>query len=252
MAEYGYPPFSDEVSVADLIVVDYTLLVQGDADEIEKLWQAATELGMWYLKNHGVENEVEGMFGVAEKTLMLPRREKKKYAHWKEEGLFGYNLNKGGRDPETKEKLELAEYINIAKDDILSYPTPVYRTYPSPIADNIEATIRPFVQKSCNVTDTLLEVFNDKLGLPQGTLAQRHSAQERSSSQVRLTRSFGNPAAGSASLFQPHNDYGLLAFSYARLGGLLVMGKGWISWKWVKPIPGHAVCIVGETLDTFT
>ena len=41
------PPFPDTVRTHPLLVIDYDLLKIGDAEEINKLWKAATELGFW-------------------------------------------------------------------------------------------------------------------------------------------------------------------------------------------------------------
>ena len=43
----NYPPFPDDVPTHPLLIVDYSLLKAGDADEIEKFWTAATTLGFW-------------------------------------------------------------------------------------------------------------------------------------------------------------------------------------------------------------
>lgn len=41
------PPFPDNVQTHPLLVIDYELIKAGDADEIARLWKAATELGFW-------------------------------------------------------------------------------------------------------------------------------------------------------------------------------------------------------------
>lgn len=42
-----YPPFPDDVPTHPLLVVDYSLIQQGDQAEKDKLWEAATKLGFW-------------------------------------------------------------------------------------------------------------------------------------------------------------------------------------------------------------
>ncbi len=42
-----FPPFPDGVPTHPLLVVDYELIKDGDEKEIEKLWEAATQLGFW-------------------------------------------------------------------------------------------------------------------------------------------------------------------------------------------------------------
>ena len=41
------PPFPDDVPAHPLLVIDYELIKKRDEAEIDKLWQAATELGFW-------------------------------------------------------------------------------------------------------------------------------------------------------------------------------------------------------------
>ncbi|KAH9918561.1 uncharacterized protein BXZ73DRAFT_105193 [Epithele typhae] len=59
-----YPPFPQDIHTSPLLVIDHELIQAGDADEIERLWKGATEMGFWYLMNHGVSEEAEGMFAM--------------------------------------------------------------------------------------------------------------------------------------------------------------------------------------------
>ena len=43
----SYPPFPEDVPTHPLLVVDYDLILKNDAEEIDKLWKAATTLGFW-------------------------------------------------------------------------------------------------------------------------------------------------------------------------------------------------------------
>ena len=47
MHDTAPPPFPDDVPTVPLLVIDYALLQAGDEQEIDRLWQAATELGFW-------------------------------------------------------------------------------------------------------------------------------------------------------------------------------------------------------------
>ena len=68
-------------------------------------------------------------------------------------------------------KGDTAEFLNIAKDDAIAWPTKVHREYPAPVNAHMADAVKPFVQKSIEVNNTLISVFNDKLGLPKGALA---------------------------------------------------------------------------------
>ncbi|KAI0041904.1 Clavaminate synthase-like protein [Auriscalpium vulgare] len=250
-----YPPFGlgvEFVSIVDLAIFDYKLVQDGDVHEIDKLWGAATGLGMWYLKNHGTEDEVEAMYGVAHDAFAIPQEEKDQYDHWKEGGWFGYHKLQAASYTETGPKLDLVEYFNISQNDILGFPDPIHRAYPPAVTAYTESVLQPFTHKSSEVNDTLLNVLNDRLGLPQGALRQRHRPHEKSGSQVRVTRTFPNPAVlPNRSLFNAHNDYGTLALLHSRIGGLQVFSHDWKHWN-KQPIPNHAVCIIGDSLDNLT
>lgn len=49
-----------------------------------------------------------------------------------------------------------------------------------------------------------------------------------------------------------HTDFGSLAFLHNILGGLQVLLPGQTQWGYVKPIPGHAICNVGDALTVFS
>lgn len=75
----------------------------------------------------------------------------------------------------------------------------------------MEGTIRPFIEKSLAVNNTLLDIFNDRLGLPQGTLAKKHLREEPSGSESRCIKNPPKPAATeSKTAIGAHTDFGSL------------------------------------------
>ncbi|KAF9812467.1 hypothetical protein IEO21_06185 [Rhodonia placenta] len=49
-----------------------------------------------------------------------------------------------------------------------------------------------------------------------------------------------------------HTDFGSLSFLHNRLGGLQVMVPGTQTWQYVKPLPGHAICNLGDAMSVFS
>jgi hypothetical protein len=47
MSDAVLPPFPNDVPTVPLLVIDYARLRARDEHEIDRLWQAATELGFW-------------------------------------------------------------------------------------------------------------------------------------------------------------------------------------------------------------
>ena len=112
---------------------------------------------------------------------------------------------------------DTVEFINVSKDDALAYPNKVHREYPSTVNARMENTIRPFIQKSLEVNNTFIDIFNDKLGLPKGALAQRHKMFEPSGSESRCIknppRSGASADNNSKTAIGAHTDFGSLVRS---------------------------------------
>ncbi|KAF9468233.1 Clavaminate synthase-like protein [Collybia nuda] len=244
------PPFPDNVPIQELVIIDYSLIRQGDENEIASLWKAATVRGFWYLKNHGVEGLFEPMFDMGRETMSLPFEEKMKYWQGNQGASFGYKAA-GATTVDLDGSKDNAEFINISKDDALAYPQVAHVAYPSSVNARMESTIRPFVEACMEINSTMLEVFNARLGLPEGALAQHHPREQYSVSEARCIRV--PPSPGSTKIaVGAHTDFGSLSFLANRLGGLQVMLPGETEWKYVKPLPGHVICNVGDALNIFS
>ncbi|KAJ7186805.1 hypothetical protein C8R46DRAFT_879585 [Mycena filopes] len=254
MPALQFPEFPSNVPTHPLLVVDYEKLLAKDEAEIAKLWSAATTLGFWYLKNHGADELVEGMFEMAAETMMLPMEEKLKYEQGDGGNSFGYKAA-GANAVDATGQPDTVEFINIAKDDALAWPKQARRAYPSTVNARMDKSVTPFVKKSIEVNDTILQIFNDKLGLPEDALKKRHTMEEFSGSETRTIKNPPVPEKPNAPVkvaLGAHTDFGSLSFLHNRLGGLQVLPPGYEQWQYIKPLPGHAVCNVGDALALFS
>ncbi|KAJ7626860.1 Clavaminate synthase-like protein [Roridomyces roridus] len=244
--QHQHPPFPEDVPTCPLFVIDYELIKARDEREMERLWDAGTTLGFWYLKNHGVSAEVGEMFDFGAETVALPLEEKLAYEQGDQGDSFGYKAA-GSNVVDASGTRDITQFINVAADDAFAWPDQVRRSYPSSVSARMTSTIRPFVEKSWVVNDTLIDVFNEKLGLKPGRLAELHTKEEFSGSAVRVVY---NPAVlrTEAIALSAHTDFGSLSFLHNRLGGLQVLPPGPKEWQYVKPIPGHAICNIGDAL----
>ncbi|KAG1848549.1 hypothetical protein DFJ58DRAFT_890185 [Suillus subalutaceus] len=248
------PPFPNDVRTHPLLIIDYELIKAGDAEEVNRLWEAATTIGFWYLKNHGADQEVSDMFDMGAETMALPLEERMKFEQGDSGRSFGYKKAGANAIDATGAILDAVEFINVSKDDALAYPQVIHRTYPSTVNARMENTIAPFVHKGLEVTYVVLNIFNDRLGLPKGTLERLHDMEEYSGSEARCIRSppvLVEETTKSAVL-GAHTDFGSLSFLHNRLGGLQVLPPGHDEWSYIRPIPGHAVCNVGDALSLFS
>ncbi|KAK4046710.1 hypothetical protein OIO90_006463 [Microbotryomycetes sp. JL221] len=177
----------------------------------------------------------------------------------------GYKKS-GGTNVDAKGNLDTVEFMNIAKDDALAFPVVRQRTYPRVVENEMIVTIRPFIQKSDDVLKTLLSVLEPFVGLPSGTLAKYHEngRPNLSGSEARIifkppTGAPGSPVEGvgedgkPAAAIGSHTDFGSFSMLHSRgCGGLQVLPPGSEEWYYIKPMPGMAVCNVGDTLSVYT
>jgi isopenicillin N synthase-like dioxygenase len=232
-----------------LPTIDYELLLSGNPLEKQKLWEAATTLGFWYLKNHGADSLIKSMFDIGKETLKLDFEEKMKFWQGDSGGSFGYKAA-GATYVDLKGSKDVAEFINIAKDDALAFPMVQHQKYPDTINTHMETVVKPFVSGCVEVTQTLIEVFNEFLDLPTGTLGRLHSTEVPSISEARcikvpvISQTDEDKIALGA-----HTDFGSLSFLINEIGGLQVLPRGDTVWKYVVPRQGHAICNIGDALN---
>ncbi|KAG2370232.1 hypothetical protein BDR07DRAFT_1447154 [Suillus spraguei] len=247
------PLFPNDVSTHPLLIIDHELIKAGDVEEVNQLWEATTTIGFWYLKNHGAGQEVSNMFDMGAETMALPLEERMKFEQGDDGRSFGYK-KAGGSAIDATGALDSVEFMNVSKDDALAYPQVVHRTYPLTVNTRMKNTIAPFVHKGLEVTYVVLNRFNDKLGLPKGTLEKLHDMEEYSGSETRCIRS--PPTQDKEPIKKvaigAHTDFGSLSFLHNRLGGLQVLPLGHDEWSYIRPIPGHAVCNIGDALSLFS
>ncbi|KAH9037671.1 Clavaminate synthase-like protein [Lactarius pseudohatsudake] len=221
MPDITPPPFPDDVPTVPLLVIDYTLLQAGDEHEIDRLWKAATELGFWYLKNHGTDAEADAMLEMGAHTMALPLEEKMKFEQGDGGNSFGYKFA-GSNATDASGALDSVEFINVSKDDALAFPAMVHRKYPRTVEERMDSAL--------------------------------HTPEDYSGSEARCIKKTpaSTPEAPDRAAIGAHTDFGSLSFLHNRLGGLQVLPPGTDEWKYVKPIPGHAICNLGDAMAIFS
>lgn len=119
----------------------------------------------------------------------------------------------------------------------------------------MESVIKPFVQKSMEINLTCLNAFDDKLGLPKGTLASKHGIDEPSCCEARCIKKAAGVADDKKALGS-HTDFGSLvgfladgiclgdplmspmqSFLHNRTGGLQVLPPDMDEWQYIKVSP---------------
>jgi len=231
-----------------LLVVDYEKLKNGDKTEEDIFWEACTTLGFFYLKNHGVD--VEPMWEMGKATMALPLEEKMKFEQGDQGQSFGYKAA-GANNVDEYGNLDTVEFINVSKDDALNWPKIVHREYPPPVKEKMHA-VKKFVQRSDEINRTLMDVMSDRLGISRDILRDKHDPSKTTPSESRVIRNPPKPMTAEEVAIGSHTDFGSLSFLHNILGGLQVLVPGTQTWQYVKPLPGHAICNIGDSLAIYS
>jgi isopenicillin N synthase-like dioxygenase len=248
MASFSGAPFPDNVATATMPVIDFPSLVAGAPMEVEKLWDAATNQGFWYIKNYDVEEEVDTMFDMGRQMIQMSPEEKLSYGQAYGQ-VYGYKYADPALIRSDNNAPDLVEYISVAKDDALEYPQEVYRSYPSVIREHMTTAVAPFTRKMFPVATGLLQALNDRLGLPKTTISDMHEFEEHSSTESRVLRAGKNPILkADESTVGAHYDFSSLTILHHLSGGLQVLEPQSQTWKYIKPLPGHAICNLGYAM----
>ena len=109
------------------------------------------------------------------------------------------------------------ETMDVSQDDVLAYPAQIHQAYPATVGAAMDSTVRPFVRKSMDVSFHILDVMDEKLGLPRGTLAGLSRPEERSGSTLRLIRAPPAISPSGQTFVSPHTDFGSLVCVYGSL-----------------------------------
>ncbi|KAM0747741.1 Clavaminate synthase-like protein [Meredithblackwellia eburnea MCA 4105] len=253
-------PFSSTVETHPLLIIDYQLIKKGDKEEAKRLYEACTSIGFFYLAGHGIDPEP--MFEMGEETFDLPEEELLKFEQGDGGMSAGYK-KAGSTNVDKLGNVDTVQFINVAKDDAVHYPTVRQRTYPSSCNKRMP-TIQGFINTSDEILLDLMGALEPLLDIPSGTLAKLHTKTDLSGSESRVItkpapgeRAFlaegkdegGNPAAAIGA----HTDFGSFSMLFHRgTGGLQVLTPGSEEWQYIKPMEGLAVCNVGDTLAVYS
>ena len=104
-----------------------------------------------------------------------------------------------------------------------------------------------------SIVTLVLDLLNEHLELPPGTLANLHRLNALSGDQVRFVKAPPQPMDDRRVALGQHTDFGSVTVLFNRLGGLQILPPGRdAEWCYVRPLPGHAIINLGDAMVKFT
>ncbi|KAH8705473.1 putative 1-aminocyclopropane-1-carboxylate oxidase [Talaromyces proteolyticus] len=252
----GLPPFPGNMLVMDLDRLSLAKLLDHDDEECRRFYLACEKIGFFYLDmrsqkdGQSILSYADKLFRVSEQLFSLKVEEKGKYDFSEKNSFFGYKPL-GSYVIDSRGNTDREEFYDVSRDDLLGHA----HALPQPEVVNEELEVfKSFASSTHSVIVTpLLDLLNEHLQLPPSTLANLHRIDRPSGDMVRLTRCPPQPVEDKAARLGEHTDFGSITVLFNRLGGLQVLVPGTdAQWKWIKPIPGHCIVNLGDTLVKFT
>ncbi|KAF3625043.1 hypothetical protein FXO38_29931 [Capsicum annuum] len=233
--------FEPSQESAEIPIINFSLLADGDEDERTKLHLACKEWGFFQILNHGITEEVIQKVKTAVSGFFeLPLTEKKKYA-MEEDDLHGY----GQAFVHSEE--QILEWSDIMF--LIIYPLKSRKTVVWPELPGFKEAVEEYSKNVERVRDEILGNMSLLLGLERDRLKEMHGEMKHA---VRMNYYPPCPNPDLVLGIGPHSDATsiTLLLQDDDVTGLQINHKQ--KWLPVNPIPNAILVNVGDCLEIWS
>lgn len=251
--ESTYGGVGEDADEREIPVIDFSDFANRKPQITEALWQAATEVGFFQIKNHGIaQQDIEQAFATAEQFFALSEAVKAQYPRPKGANVGWESLSQirpSTGTPDQKESYQITRPLMPGlwpQDDEL----PKFKT-----------RMLAFEQQCWQVGMQVLSCFASKLGFEENFFTQAHNpASDAYQSTLRLLHYYPTtPVEAQGDLWRAgaHTDFDCLTllFQHEGHGGLQVCpGKEAQAGRWTNVPPRAEVitCNIGDMLQRWS
>ncbi|EDU48427.1 oxidoreductase 2OG-Fe II oxygenase family [Pyrenophora tritici-repentis] len=259
------PTMPAGIPLAALTTIDFQKLRSDDADEKQKLWQAATEAGFFYLNYENMPEfedlaaTVNGIYKLEHELFDLPDEFKMNYDVDKQGTMklsgykpIGRNIGglPGNRDGH--------ESWAIPKNAIFNL-NPTQYAYP-PLLSSHLPLVQTFMHHAQTLTKTIYTTLSTQLNLPNPSrLEHSHRPTHPSPCILRLLKVHAQPLSERGIVHTPHTDIGSLTVLFSNEPGLQILSPNPTAaadrvsdWEFVAPRANCAIVNLGDALAMLT
>lgn len=252
------PPFPDDIPTAPIASASLSKLLAEDDTEGRKILEACRTQGFFYLdmrdsaEGQALLDESEQLLQLATQAFNPPVDEKRKFALKKGVSLYGYKEAGGVKQTDKDKRPDSTEFFNVSKDHV--HGIEPSREYP-PEIEAAKPLIRDFTKNAHECGMVVLSTLARQLGLPPATFTDKNIFSLPSCDHCRLTRKTPHVDDKRAIGLPSHTDFGSITILFNWLGGLQIQSHDPAKlgeWEYVKPVPGHAIINLGDSMVIFT
>jgi isopenicillin N synthase-like dioxygenase len=243
----------------ELPVIDLSGLHTGSTEDLAEvaktLGEAARTSGFFYIKNHGIEQElIDAVLAASREFHTQPRIYKMKY--WS-----GFTTNHRGYVPFEENGRNFPKRINFNEAWDFSYEAPADHpdylagwrmTGPNvwPDLPGWKETVSTYYNEVFNLGLKMLRALEYELGVEEGTLRKNIN---NPTSQMRLLRYIENDVPASADVvgIDAHSDFECFTILLQGGPGLQVLNVD-DYWMEAPPLPGCFIVNIGDIFETWS
>ncbi|WP_337010646.1 isopenicillin N synthase family dioxygenase [Pantoea sp. AS142] len=247
------------LTTLELPIIDFALLSgnqQQQQQSLEKLNQAARDVGFFYLINHGIDRELlNEVQHVSRKFFALPQADKSAVAMVNSPHFRGYNLagvEITRSQPDYREQFD----IGAERDALPVTPdSPTWQRMQGPnqwpeALPELQAVVTRWQQQMTAVALELLRAFAEALNLPRNAFDNLYG--DYPNEHIKLIRYPGRTEGESRQGVGAHKDSGFLTMLLQDDQPGLQVEVTPDNWIDASPLPGAFVVNIGELLELAT
>ncbi|TKK38091.1 isopenicillin N synthase family dioxygenase [Pantoea agglomerans] len=247
------------LTTAELPVIDFALLSgnqQQQQQVLEKLSQAARDVGFFYLINHGIDRELlDEVQHVARKFFALPQADKSAVAMANSPHFRGYNLagvEITRSQPDYREQFDIGaerEALPVTADSPTWQRMQGPNQWPEALPE-LQTVVTRWQQQMTAVALELLRAFTGALNLPRNAFDNLYG--DYPNEHIKLIRYPGRTEGESRQGVGAHKDSGFLTMLLQDDQPGLQVEVTPDNWIDASPLPGAFVVNIGELLELAT
>ncbi|MGC1021395.1 isopenicillin N synthase family oxygenase [Pantoea agglomerans] len=247
------------LTTAELPVIDFALLSgnqQQQQQVLEKLSQAARDVGFFYLINHGIDRKLlDEVQHVARKFFALPQADKSAVAMANSPHFRGYNLagvEITRSQPDYREQFDIGaerEALPVTADSPTWQRMQGPNQWPETLPE-LQTVVTRWQQQMTAVALELLRAFAGALNLPRNAFDNLYG--DYPNEHIKLIRYPGRTEGESRQGVGAHKDSGFLTMLLQDDQPGLQVEVTPDNWIDASPLPGAFVVNIGELLELAT
>lgn len=227
----------------------------------EEIGKACRQIGFFYVKNHGIdENVTSRLEQLTREFYALPLEEKHKSDMSQSgkamRGYFNVGFEKTGGLPDQKEGFYFSRDMTNSNDPLYDEPAHGPNIYPTN-PPHLKEAVDSYMCQACKLANSLLAAVCVSLHLPPSYFFERYTNDpflffallfypNRETLQTVEEHNRGKWGVG------PHTDYGMLTILKQDNSGGLEVRNADNEWISAPPIPGTFVVNIGDMLEKMT